>query len=194
MSSAVTSNDVLDFWFGAPGTPDRGRRRDVWFKKSDAFDLETRSRFLLLYEEAAGGKLGAWDDAPHPLLALIIVLDQFPRNMFRGDARAFATDAQALAAAQRMVDRGWDLRLAPLARWFVYMPYQHAEDLARQQRALELFERVSADPALADVAQWARKHHDVIARFGRFPHRNSILLRASTPEEIEFLAQPGSSF
>lgn len=194
MRFAVTSNDVLDFWFGAAGSPDRGRRHDVWFKKSDAFDQEVRSRFLPLYEEAARGTFGAWGDAAHPLLALIIVLDQFPRNMFRGDARAFATDAQALAAAQRMVDRGWDLRLAPIARWFAYLPYQHAEDLAMQQRALELYERVSVDPSLADVAQWARKHHDVIARFGRFPHRNAILGRASTPEEIEFLAQPGSSF
>ena len=194
MSFAVTSNDVLDFWFGAPGSPDRGRRRDVWFKKSDAFDQEVRGRFLLLYEEAARGKLDTWDDAPHPLLALIVVLDQFPRNMFRGDARAFATDAQALAAAQRMVDRGWDLRLAPLARWFAYLPYEHAEDLAMQRRTLELFERVSVNPTLADVAQWARRHHDVIARFGRFPHRNAILGRASTPEEIGFLAQPGSSF
>ena len=125
---------------------------------------------------------------------MIIVLDQFPRNMFRNDARAFATDAPALAAAERMIERGWDWRLAPIERWFAYMPYQHAEDLAMQQRGLELFERVREDPTLADVPEWARKHHAVIARFGRFPHRNAVLGRASTPQEVEFLAQPGSSF
>jgi uncharacterized protein (DUF924 family) len=190
----MTPLDVLDFWFGAPGSLERGKRRDAWFKKSDAFDQEVRSRFLPFYEEAARSKPGMWDDASHPLLALIIVLDQFPRNMFRNQARSFATDAQALAAAQRMVDRGWDLQLAPVARWFAYLPYEHAEDLAMQQRALELFECVSEDPALADVAAWARKHYDVIVRFGRFPHRNAILGRASTPEEIEFLKQPGASF
>ena len=191
MSSNITSQDVLDFWFGSP---ERGKRRDVWFKKSDAFDQEVRGRFLPLYEEAASGKLASWDDAPHPLLALIIVLDQFPRNMFRHDARAFATDALALAAARRMVERGWDWQLAPIERWFAYMPYQHAEDLAMQQRGLELFERVREDPMLDDVPQWAQKHCEVIARFGRFPHRNAILGRESTPQEIEFLARPGASF
>ena len=192
--NVVAPQDVLYFWFGVAGSPERGRRRDVWFKKSDAFDQEVRGRFLPLYEEAASGKLASWDDAPHPLLALIIVLDQFPRNMFRHDARAFATDALALAAAQRMVERGWDWQLAPIERWFAYMPYRHAEDLAMQRRGLELFERVREDPTLDDVPQWAQKHCEAIARFGRFPHRNAILGRESTPQEIEFLAQPGASF
>ena len=190
----MTAPDVLDFWFGAPGSPQRGKPRAEWFKKSDAFDQEVRERFLPVYELAAGGKLAAWNESPHPLLALIIVCDQFPRNIFRNDARAFATDAQALAAAQRMVERGWDMRLAPIERQFAYLPFEHAEDAAMQQRSLELFERVTEDPALADVPVWARKHFDVIARFGRFPHRNAILGRASTPAEIEFLKEPGSSF
>lgn len=190
----ITPQDVLDFWFGAPGSPERGMSRSVWFKKSDAFDQEVRSRFLALYEEAARGELTAWDDAPHPLLALVIVLDQFPRNMFRNDARSFAIDAQALAAAERMVARGWDVKLLPIERQFAYLPFEHAEDLAMQQRALDLFRRVTEDPTLAGVPEWARRHYDIIVRFGRFPHRNAILGRASTPEEIEFLKQPGASF
>jgi uncharacterized protein (DUF924 family) len=190
----MTPQDVLDFWFGAPGSPGHGKSRGVWFKKSDAFDQEVRERFLLLYEKAACGELAEWDGAPHPLLALIIVLDQFPRNMFRGEARAFAADAQALAAAQRMVGNSWDAGLMPVERQFAYLPFEHAEDLAMQQRALELFGALAADPAHADLLAWARKHYDVIVRFGRFPHRNAILGRASTPEEIEFLQQPGASF
>ena len=185
---------VLDFWFGAPDSPEHGGRRDVWFKKSDALDQLVRERFLSVHELAARGALAEWGNTPQSLLALVIVLDQFPRNMFRNDARAFATDAPALAAAERMIERGWDRQLAPIERWFAYLPYQHAEDLAMQQRGLELFESVREDPALADVPEWARKHYDVIARFGRFPHRNAVLGRASTPQEVEFLAQPGSSF
>ena len=190
----MTPQDVLDFWFGAPGSAGYGKPREVWFKKSDVFDQAIRARFFLLYELAADGRLAAWDVTPHALLALIIVCDQFPRNMFRDDPRAFATDDRALAAAQRMVELGWDMQLAPIGRQFVYLPFEHAEDLALQQRGLELFQRVTEDPVLADAAVWARKHLDIIARFGRFPHRNAILGRDSTPEEIEFLTQPGSSF
>ena len=187
----IKPQDVLDFWFGAPGSPEYGKSRSVWFKKSDAFDQEVRDRFLAVHEQAARGELTAWDDTPQSLLALIIVLDQFPRNMFRNDARAFATDALAQAAAQRMVERGWDRKLSAIERGFAYLPYEHAEDIAMQQRGVALFE---SDPVMADAAQWARKHHDIIARFGRFPHRNTVLGRSSTPEETEFLKQPGSSF
>ncbi len=153
-----------------------------------------RERFASVYEQAAQGALAEWDNAPHPLLALIIVLDQFPRNMFRNDPRAFATDSQALAAAERMVARGWDRELTPVERSFAYLPYEHAENLAMQERALELFGRLAQEAALAEPLEWARKHHAVIARFARFPHRNAVLGRASTREEIEFLTQPGSSF
>jgi uncharacterized protein (DUF924 family) len=185
---------VLDFWFGAPGTPAHGQRRAEWFRKEEAFDAAVREKFLALYASAAAGALGSWQDAPRSLLALIVVLDQFPRNMFRDDARAFAADGQALAAAQRMVDAGWDRQLAPLERWFAYLPFEHAEDLAMQERALELFGELARDAAYADTLEWARKHHAVIARFGRFPHRNAILGRASTPAELAFLAEPGSRF
>ncbi len=194
MNPMLTAQDVLDFWFGAPGSPGYGRPRDVWFKKSDVFDQAVRQQFLLTHELAADGRLAAWHAAPRALLALIIVCDQFPRNMFRHDARAFATDTRALDAAERMVELGWDLQLAPVERQFAYLPFEHAEDLALQQRGLGLFARVTEDPALADAPAWARKHLDIIARFGRFPHRNAVLGRASTPEELEFLQQPGSSF
>ena len=190
----VTSQDVLDFWFGARGSPQYGARREAWFKKSDAFDREIRERFLGLYEAAASGALRAWQAQPHSLLALIIVLDQFPRSMFRGTVRAFASDAQALEAAQRMVDCGWDQTLLPVERQFVYLPFEHAEDLSMQQRALQLFGDISEDAAYADLLVWCRKHYDIIARFGRFPHRNALLQRASSAAEEEFLAQPGSSF
>ncbi len=153
-----------------------------------------RERFLATVERAAAGDLTAWEMEPRSLLALIVVLDQFPRNMFRGNARAFATDAHALAAAQRMVAAGWDQGLSPVERMFVYLPFEHAEDAAMQARALELFDRIAAAPELGDVIDYARRHQAVIARFGRFPHRNEILGRVSTPEEIEFLSQPGSSF
>jgi uncharacterized protein (DUF924 family) len=171
-----------------------GRRREVWFKKSDLFDRDVRRRFSALHELAADGRLAAWDATPRTLLALVIVCDQFPRNMFRDDPRAYATDDCALAAAQRMVERGWDLQCAPLERQFVYLPFEHAEDAALQARSLALFARLAQEPGLADLVSWARKHADIIARFGRFPHRNAVLGRESTPEEIAFLTQPGSSF
>jgi uncharacterized protein (DUF924 family) len=180
---------VLDFWFGAPDWRERGRPRQEWFRKSDAFDAELRRRFLPLWERAARGELERWRATPLASLALTIVLDQFPRNMFRGDARAFSTDAQALAAATAAVERGFDRLLAPAERTFVYLPFEHAEDLAAQRRSLELF-RVG-DP---DNLEWARRHYEIIERFGRFPHRNAVLGRESTAGEIEFLKQPGSSF
>ncbi len=186
--------EVLDFWFGPAGSPECGRPREAWFRKSEAFDEAIRARFLELHRQAAGGHLQSWEAEPDSLLALIVVLDQFPRNMFRGTSRAFATDAQALAAAQLAVARGFDRLLAPVQRWFVYLPFEHAEDPAVQRRCLELFEDLRADPDSAETIDYARRHGEIIARFGRFPHRNAVLGRISTPEEIEFLKQPGSGF
>ena len=114
--------------------------------------------------------------------------------MFRGSSRAFAADAQALSAAERMVARGWDIELVPLERSFAYLPFEHAEDRASQERSMQRFGALAQDAAYADLLEWARKHYVIIQRFGRFPHRNAILGRVSTPEEIAFLAQPGSSF
>jgi uncharacterized protein (DUF924 family) len=181
--------EVLDFWFGAPDSRERGRPRKLWFQKSETFDDGIRLRFLPLWERAARAELDPWQSTPLASVALIIALDQFPRNMFRGTARAFSTDPQALAAAAAAVERGFDRLLSRTERTFMYLPFEHAEDLAAQRRSLALFEAL--DPKDID---YVRRHHEIIARFGRFPHRNAILGRESTPDEIEFLKQPGSSF
>jgi uncharacterized protein (DUF924 family) len=189
MTTAV-AYDVLDFWFGAPGTPQHGKSRAEWFKKSADFDALIRVRFLPLYEQAVAGQLAHWSDSPLTLLALIIVLDQFPRNLFRESPRAFATDAMALAAAQQMTSLHWDERLNIVERQFVYLPFEHAEDIEAQRESMRLF----ASLGNADLLEWARKHAVIVERFGRFPHRNAVLGRVSTPAEMAFLKQPGSGF
>jgi uncharacterized protein (DUF924 family) len=188
--AAAAYNDVLDFWFGAPGTPPYGKPRAEWFKKSAEFDALIRTRFLPLHEQAAAGRLAHWHDSPLSLLALIVVVDQFPRNLFRDLARAFATDAMALAAARRMVTQRWDERLNAVERQFAYLPFEHAETIEAQRESMRLFATLGND----NLLEWARKHAVIVERFGRFPHRNAALGRASTPEEIEFLRQPGSGF
>jgi uncharacterized protein (DUF924 family) len=185
-------SEVLDFWFGAPDSPVRGRARKAWFAKSDEFDGRIRERFLPLWEKASGGALASWRETPLAALALVVALDQFPRNMFRGEPRAFASDALALATAKDMIERRFDSLLRPIERAFVYLPFQHAEDIATQRRSVALYDRLAT--LGVDHRDFARRHHDIVARFGRFPHRNEILGRESTPEEIEFLKQPGSRF
>jgi uncharacterized protein (DUF924 family) len=186
--------EVLDFWFAPADSPEHGRPRACWFRKSDAFDAEIRERFVGTHEAARSGTLDPWRDRPLSALALIVALDQFPRNMFRGDARAFAADARALEVARGAVAAGFDRVLLPVQRWFVYLPFEHAEDLAAQRESLRLFGPMSGDPDGAGTFDYAVRHHAVIERFGRFPHRNAILGRVSTAEEAEFLRQPGSSF
>lgn len=186
--------EVLDFWFGAPESPERGRPRICWFEKGVAFDAEVRSRFLGVYERAAAGELSHWERTPLAALALAVVVDQFPRNMFRGQARAFAADPFALRVARNVADRGFDILLRPVERWFVYLPFEHAEDLAAQRRSVALFGGLAGDPDSPGTIDYAHRHYGIIARFGRFPHRNAILSRDSTFEELAFLSQPGSSF
>jgi len=186
--------EVLSFWFGAPDSPERGRPRKCWFGKSVAFDAEVRSRFLGVYERAATGELSMWERTPLAALALAVALDQFPRNMFRGQARAFAADPPALRLARRLVNQGFDSLLRPVERWFVYLPFEHAEDLAAQRRSVALFEGIAGDPDSAGMIAYAHRHYSVISRFGRFPHRNAMLGRESTSGEMAFLSQPGSSF
>lgn len=185
---------VLDFWFGAPGSADFGRPRAAWFKKSDAFDALIRERFLSLYEAARVGELAGWRDSPLSLLALIIVCDQFPRNLFRDSPRAFESDPLALDCAREMVARGWDRRLLGVQRQFVYLPFEHAENIAMQRESMRLFGELAHEPAHAGLLEWAHKHFVIIERFGRFPHRNAVLGRASSAEETEFLKGPDSKF
>lgn len=186
--------DVLEFWFGAPGSPELGRNRRQWFAKSDAVDGMIRERFLATHEAAAAGRLDGWAERPLAALALVVALDQFPRNMFRGTARAFATDSKALAVARGIVSRGFDAAYMPVQCWFAYLPFEHAEDLAAQTESLALFDALRNDPGSAGTLGYAMRHYAIVERFGRFPHRNAILGRASTPEELAFLATPGSSF
>jgi len=189
------AQQVLDFWFGRPGDAHHLQTRPAWFRKDPAFDATIRERFGALIEAGLCGELAAWNEEPSTSLALIVLLDQFTRNVFRDSTRMCAGDPLALAAARAMVASGADRSLPGVQRQFVYLPFEHAEDLAAQREALRLFAQLEADePALAGLLEWARKHHDIVERFGRFPHRNAALGRASTPAEIEFLKQPGSGF
>jgi uncharacterized protein (DUF924 family) len=186
--------EVLDFWFGRREDPGYGDFREEWFRKDDAFDATVTERFADLCEEAAAGRLEGWREDPEACLALVILLDQFPRNMFRGDARTYATDARALETSEYAIERGLDRELAPFQKVFLYMPFMHSEDLDVQRRSEELFERLAAEPGGPDVREYAVGHREIVERFGRFPHRNAILGRETTPEEAEFLTQPGSSY
>jgi uncharacterized protein (DUF924 family) len=188
---------ILNFWFGDPADPtsEYGQQRQIWFKKDPEFDVTLRQHFLEDYEMARQGQLEAWKQAPRPCLALILLLDQVPRNIFRDLPQSFATDPQALDAARYGVDRGWDQFLIPVERIFLYLPFEHSEDLADQDISLSLFQSLGeGNPELETTLDYAKRHRDVIRRFGRFPHRNGILHRASTPEEADFLKQPGSRF
>ena len=194
--NVITPQDVLDFWFGAPGSPEHDQPHRAWFVKSDAFDADIRTRFGAAIEQALAGGLRDWDAAgPQGVLARILVLDQFTRNAYRNTPQSFAGDALALAAARGLVDAGQDGALAPIRRAFVYLPYEHAEDAYLQERAVELFSNLAAgQPGFDEMLDYAHRHRGVIARFGRFPHRNPILGRASTPDELQYLGQPGAGF
>jgi uncharacterized protein (DUF924 family) len=173
--TVVTPQDVLAFW--------RDAGPDKWFNKNDGFDHTIREKFLATYEAAAAGQLAGWEAQPESALALLIVLDQFPRNMFRGSARTFAADPLALAIAERAVARGFDGKIPAGERQFVYLPFEHSEKLADQERAIALF-AATGDP---ELLKWAELHADIIRRFGRFPHRNVMLGRMTTVEEQAFL-------
>jgi uncharacterized protein (DUF924 family) len=190
----VAPGEVLDFWFGSPGSAGFGLPRELWFRKSEATDALMRDRFGACVEAALRGELDPWADGDgRDALALVLLLDQFTRNVFRDSARAFAGDEAALALARRLVADGRDRLLAPLERWFAYLPFEHSERIDDQRESLRLFGAL-AQEGLAEPLVWAQKHHDVIARFGRYPHRNELLGRESTAEEKEFLTGPGSRF
>jgi uncharacterized protein (DUF924 family) len=186
--------EILDFWFGAPGTPEHGTRRDLWFRKDPDLDARIGARFGEAVGIALAGGFGAWCATAAGALARVLLLDQFTRNMYRDTPRAFAGDARALATAQDAIVRGIDRELDRYGRWFLYMPFEHAEDAGAQRRSLDLFRALSEETGDSSALEWAQKHADVIFRFGRYPHRNAILGRESTPDEEAFLAQPGSRF
>ena len=186
--------ELLDFWFGSPKSVDYGKERSFWFTKNPEFDRELSDRFLLDYEQAARGELDYLQDSPLACLTLVLLLDQFGRNMFRGTPKSFATDAKALSVGKSAVDQGCDRALLPVQRWFIYLPFEHSENLADQERCVELFATLSNHPESANTIEYALRHKAVIERFGRFPHRNKILGRVNTTAETEFLKQPGSSF
>ena len=195
MNPPSAANDVLNFWFGAPTEAGYGSARDMWFRKSEATDRDITERFATWIEQALRGELSAWAAQPHSALAQIVLLDQFTRNTFRDTSRAFAGDSRALAAASAMVGLRQDEALLPVQRSFVYLPFEHSESRVMQDESVRLFARLVADaPELASTLDYARQHHAIVARFGRFPHRNEVLGRLSTAEELVFLQQPGSRF
>jgi uncharacterized protein (DUF924 family) len=175
----ASSADVVAFWF-APDV------RPLWFAATPAFDDALRARFLTTYRATAAGQLTDWETTAEGALALVIVLDQFPLNLFRGQPESFATEAAARAVADRAIARGFDRVLPPIQRPFLYLPFMHGEALADQERSVRLYQQAG----LEDSLRFARHHHALIQRFGRFPHRNALLGRASTAEERAYLASP----
>ncbi|CAN5410586.1 DUF924 family protein [soil metagenome] len=188
---------MLDFWFGAQDSAEFGQSRREWFRKSPAFDDEIRRRFGELHRLFATDRMvevdPAWISTPERIVAAIVVLDQFSRNLERRTPRAYENDRRALSSANELVGSGRDRRLPLVMRQFAYLPFEHCEDRQIQQRSVRLFEQLASD-GLDEPLDYALRHRDVIERFGRFPHRNDVLGRASTVSEIEFLKQPGSRF
>lgn len=179
MPSTESPSTIVSFWRDAG--PDR------WFEKSDAFDTQVRSRFLRTHDAAVAGQFKDWENTAEGALALLILLDQFPRNMFRGEARTFATDPLAREIAARAIDRKFDQAVDPKLRGFFYLPFMHSEDLADQERCVTLYRAAGDEYGL----KFALDHEDIIRRFGRFPHRNPVLGRATTAEEQAFLDRGG---
>ncbi|MDB5933437.1 MAG: hypothetical protein JWQ01_781 [Massilia sp.] len=193
----MNPQEVLDFWFLPPGAPGHGKPRAAWFRKDERFDAKIAERFGGAIAQAVAGGLHEWDrEGAQGILARLLVLDQFTRNAFRGTPASFSGDALALAAATELEASGGDRTLTALQRSFAYMPFEHAEDARMQEKSVALFAELAAanHEDFDSSLDYAHRHRGVIARFGRFPHRNAILGRASTPEEVEFLRQPGSGF
>jgi uncharacterized protein (DUF924 family) len=188
------ARDVLDYWFGAPGSPEYGTVRPHWFHGGPDVDRAIRDRFLDHHRRAAAGALDAWRNEARRCLALTVTLDQFPRNMFRGRPESFAADAKAREVARHSLARGYDRAFLPVERIFVYLPFEHSEDLADQRLAVELFEAIGDHPEGPKWVEHAVAHLRIVERFGRFPHRNAILGRQSTAAELEFLAANDERF
>lgn len=183
MPDASSIRDILDFWFLPRDHPDHGKVRDFWFNGTPALDAEIRARFGGLLDRAVGGGLDGWRETAEGALALILLCDQFPRNIHRRSARAFSGDGKAIETARIALARGYPIAFPPAVRAFFYMPFQHSEQLADQELCCALF----ASLGNPDYDRYAIDHRNIVARFGRFPHRNEVLGRKSTPEEIEYL-------
>jgi uncharacterized protein (DUF924 family) len=202
MHDVALARDILGFWFAdAFAGPDKAQARSkVWFTHDPRFDAELADRYADLPRRARSGEFLAWTQEPQTAAARILVLDQFPRNLFRASAEAFAYDAWAQRAALELIEHGQDLLLHPLAAAFAYLPFEHAEDLGLQERSVRCFEALQTriEPGWESLfhgfTDYARRHHAAIARFGRFPHRNAALGRPSTPEEARYLATGGERF
>jgi len=182
---------VLDFWFGAPGSAEHGHKREAWFEVDAGFDADIRERFGDATEAASRGELDHLATAADGALALLILLDQFPRNLYRGTPRSFASDAKACEVATAAVERGFDVELSDVERQFIYLPFEHSENLADQECSCDLFATIDDG---GDGLDWAERHHRVIQRFGRFPHRNAVLGRETTAEEQAFLDETPHGF
>lgn len=185
---------LLTFWFGEAPTQPTDTARKAWFEKNADFDLEMKTRFLDDHRRARAGELDSWKRTPQTAVALLLLLDQFPRNVFRGTPESFASDAQARKVASDVVASGMDQKVPELWRWFIYLPFEHSESLDDQKLSLRLFQSLEGHPPSKLGIDYAQKHFDVIQRFGRFPHRNAVLERESTASEEAFLKTPGSSF
>ena len=179
MTQPAEVDGLLDFWFSK-------QARDRWFDSTPEFDEALTRRYLATWQQGRNGKLQGWEQTPDGALALVILLDQFPLNMFRDQPMSFSTEAQSRAVASRAIDRGFDAALADDRKAFLYLPFMHSETLADQDRSVELLEAAGLESNL----KWARGHREIVRRFGRFPHRNAILGRASSPEELVWLDSP----
>jgi len=180
MMAATKPEDMLDFWRAA------GPKK--WFAKDDAFDASCVARFATLWQEGVAGRLDAWEESAESALALVLLLDQMPRNMFRNTPKVYASDPQARGVAARAIAKGFDRAIGKELHPFFYLPFSHSEDLTDQARALALYAGLDD----AEQLKWARHHHGIVARFGRFPHRNAVLGRPSTPQEVAWLAEEGA--
>jgi uncharacterized protein (DUF924 family)/predicted GNAT family acetyltransferase len=195
LALAPAVQQVLNYWFGALGSADDEQIRPLWFQKSEATDADILQRFGSLIEDALNERLAAWSATPLSRLARILLLDQFTRNVYRGTAKSFAGDSLALQDTLALLDGELLQQLEPLQRWFALMPLEHAESLAMQERSVAEFSALAQqDARLGGALDYAHKHREVIASFGRFPHRNAILARASTDAELAYLAKPGAGF
>lgn len=194
MSLPAQALGVLEFWFGSDPADFGSHGKAFWFVKNANVDAAIRRQFLPLYEEAVAGQLSAWQESARGSLALIIVLDQFSRNMFRDQPRAFSADSLARQIASQAIEHGFDSQLSPLQRAFMYLPFEHSEERVDQERSLALFDALADHAEAKEMVRYAHLHYDVIDRFGRFPHRNAILGRESNDAERQFLTEPGSAF